>query len=374
MPPLIEGGALKGLEEVYESSLKLFLVCSLELYLSLLLVVSFFESPDASKRDQQELQTTYMMAWVPLVCAVVVVYSDKILGKYGMDPENFDRNVMGFKIAMWVYAFVDLVIDDDMEIKHGPGLHVAVIFCLCDMVRFKMEASRLIYDDEELEEEVDRLANMVIEALEHSDDESAFKHAVREVIQKNREESPAVEMQSTGVWNKPSALKPSTKSADASERQNPYRNVQEDDRTSYGTIDIASLAAIQKELQIPVVFKASFDKANRQDLKSYRGPGLERGLKMLQHVKQETGLPVLTDVHETYQVAPVAEVADIIQIPAFLSRQTDLLVAAARSGRLVNLKKGQMLSAETMVRSLTWFDRALLPATRANVTLQPLLL
>ncbi|KAE8951239.1 hypothetical protein PR003_g34901, partial [Phytophthora rubi] len=101
--------------------------------------------------------------------------------------------------------------------------------------------------------------------------------------------------------------------------------------------------------QIPVVFKASFDKANRQDLKSYRGPGLERGLEMLRQVKETTGLPVLTDVHETHQVAPVAKVADIIQIPAFLSRQTDLLVAAANSGRLVNLKKGQMLSAETML-------------------------
>lgn len=109
------------------------------------------------------------------------------------------------------------------------------------------------------------------------------------------------------------------------------------------------LKIIQKDLDIPVIFKASFDKANRQDLKSYRGPGLERGLEMLDHVKRTTGLPVLTDVHETHQVAPVAEVADVIQIPAFLSRQTDLLVAAARSGRLVNLKKGQMLSAETML-------------------------
>ncbi|KAF4320422.1 hypothetical protein BBO99_00005772 [Phytophthora kernoviae] len=109
------------------------------------------------------------------------------------------------------------------------------------------------------------------------------------------------------------------------------------------------LAAVKKDLQIPVIFKASFDKANRQDLMSYRGPGLERGLEMLRNVKEATGLPVLTDVHETHQVAPVAQVADIIQIPAFLSRQTDLLVEAARSGRLVNLKKGQMLSAETMV-------------------------
>ncbi|KAI9913536.1 hypothetical protein PsorP6_005133 [Peronosclerospora sorghi] len=109
------------------------------------------------------------------------------------------------------------------------------------------------------------------------------------------------------------------------------------------------LATLQRRLQIPIVFKASFDKANRQDLKSYRGPGLERGLEMLKKVRETTGLPVLTDVHETHQVVKVAEVADIIQIPAFLSRQTDLLVAAANSGRLVNLKKGQMLSAETML-------------------------
>ncbi|CAI5717332.1 unnamed protein product [Hyaloperonospora brassicae] len=115
-------------------------------------------------------------------------------------------------------------------------------------------------------------------------------------------------------------------------------------------LDIAHrLAAVQQRLDIPVVFKGSFDKANRQDLTSYRGPGLQRGLEMLQLVKDGTGLPVLTDVHETHQVATVAEVADIIQIPAFLCRQTDLLVSAAKSGRLVNLKKGQMLSAETML-------------------------
>ncbi|GMF24428.1 unnamed protein product [Phytophthora lilii] len=136
----------------------------------------------------------------------------------------------------------------------------------------------------------------------------------------------------------------------------PVRGVAEEEK-AYDTrkshlcvfIVVASLAAVQRDQQIPVIFKASFDKANRQDLKSYRGPGLERGLEMLRQVKETTGLPVLTDVHETHQVAPVAEVADIIQIPAFLSRQTDLLVAAANSGRVVNLKKGQMLSAETML-------------------------
>ncbi|KAJ0412237.1 hypothetical protein ATCC90586_006623 [Pythium insidiosum] len=101
------------------------------------------------------------------------------------------------------------------------------------------------------------------------------------------------------------------------------------------------LAQLQHELEIPVIFKASFDKANRQDL--------QRGLEILQDVKDATGLPVLTDVHETAQVARVAEVVDVLQIPAFLSRQTDLVVAAAQSGRLVNMKKGQMLSVDTML-------------------------
>ncbi|RHY78438.1 hypothetical protein DYB34_010890, partial [Aphanomyces astaci] len=112
------------------------------------------------------------------------------------------------------------------------------------------------------------------------------------------------------------------------------------------------LKDIRDDLGIPVVFKASFDKANRQDLASYRGPGLEDGLKLLQHVKATTGLPLLTDVHETYQVASVAKVVDIVQIPAYLCRQTDLLVAAAQTGKLVNIKKGQMTSADTMVRAL----------------------
>ncbi|KAF0694120.1 Aste57867_14979 [Aphanomyces stellatus] len=109
------------------------------------------------------------------------------------------------------------------------------------------------------------------------------------------------------------------------------------------------LKEIGADLSIPVVFKASFDKANRQDLTSFRGPGLDDGLKLLQHVKDTTGLPILTDVHETYQVERVAQVADIVQIPAYLCRQTDLLVAAARSGRLVNIKKGQMTAPETML-------------------------
>ena len=95
---------------------------------------------------------------------------------------------------------------------------------------------------------------------------------------------------------------------------------------------------------IPVIFKASFDKANRSSINSFRGPGLEKGLEILQEVKDETGLPVLTDIHLPEQAEPVAQVCDIIQIPAFLCRQTDLLVAAGETGRIVNVKKGQFLA------------------------------
>jgi len=104
------------------------------------------------------------------------------------------------------------------------------------------------------------------------------------------------------------------------------------------------LAGVARRLRIPYIFKASFDKANRTSLRSYRGPGLERGLQILARVKREIGVPVLTDVHEPAQVAPVAEVSDVIQIPAFLCRQTDLLVEAGRSRAVVNIKKGQFLS------------------------------
>ncbi len=102
--------------------------------------------------------------------------------------------------------------------------------------------------------------------------------------------------------------------------------------------DIATRAGV------PLVFKASFDKANRTSLASFRGPGLDEGLRVLGEVKARTGLPVLTDVHEPWQAEAVAAVADVLQIPAFLSRQTDLLVAAARTGRAVNIKKGQFLA------------------------------
>jgi 2-dehydro-3-deoxyphosphooctonate aldolase (KDO 8-P synthase) len=106
------------------------------------------------------------------------------------------------------------------------------------------------------------------------------------------------------------------------------------------------LRAAGEELGVPLIFKASYDKANRSSAASYRGPGLETGLRILAKIKQQTGLPILTDVHEVAHVAPAAEVCDVLQIPAFLSRQTDLLIAAGRSGRVVNVKKGQFLSPQ----------------------------
>jgi len=109
-----------------------------------------------------------------------------------------------------------------------------------------------------------------------------------------------------------------------------------------------AIAAIAKRVGLPYVFKASFDKANRTSASSFRGPGLTEGLKALQGVKDALGVPVLTDIHSPEQAAPVAEVADVLQIPAFLSRQTDLIVAAAKTGRVVNIKKGQFLAPKDM--------------------------
>ena len=108
------------------------------------------------------------------------------------------------------------------------------------------------------------------------------------------------------------------------------------------------VADVAQRHGLPAVFKCSFDKANRTSGKSFRGPGLEHGLRILSRVKQETGLPVLTDVHEAAQCVPVAEVVDVLQVPAFLSRQTDLLLAAGRTGRAVNVKKGQFLAPGDM--------------------------
>jgi 2-dehydro-3-deoxyphosphooctonate aldolase (KDO 8-P synthase) len=104
------------------------------------------------------------------------------------------------------------------------------------------------------------------------------------------------------------------------------------------------LGAIASELGVPYVFKASYDKANRTSLSSFRGPGLQEGLRILKAIKKKTGLAILTDVHDLSEVGPAAEVCDILQIPAFLCRQTDLLIAAGQTGRVVNVKKGQFLS------------------------------
>ncbi len=108
------------------------------------------------------------------------------------------------------------------------------------------------------------------------------------------------------------------------------------------------LSRLRETLDIDIYFKASFDKANRTSLHSFRGPGMEKGLQMLQQIKEHYHLPVLTDIHESYQAAPVADVCDVLQIPAFLCRQTDLLVAAAKTGRIVNIKKAQFLSGKDM--------------------------
>ena len=110
----------------------------------------------------------------------------------------------------------------------------------------------------------------------------------------------------------------------------------------------SELVRLRDELDIEVYFKSSFDKANRTSLSSYRGPGLERGLEMLARIKEKYALPLLTDIHEAWQAEPAAKVVDVLQIPAFLCRQTDLLVAAAQTGCIVNIKKAQFLSGEDM--------------------------
>ena len=108
------------------------------------------------------------------------------------------------------------------------------------------------------------------------------------------------------------------------------------------------LVRINRELDTDIIFKASFDKANRTSISSFRGPGMEKGLQMLADIKSRYGLKLLTDIHESYQASPVGEVVDVIQIPAFLCRQTDLLVAAAKTGKTVNIKKAQFLSGKDM--------------------------
>lgn len=108
------------------------------------------------------------------------------------------------------------------------------------------------------------------------------------------------------------------------------------------------LVEINQKLEVDIIFKASFDKANRTSISSFRGPGLEKGLEMLANVKSKYGLKLLTDIHESYQAEAVGQVVDVLQIPAFLCRQTDLLVAAAKTGKVVNIKKAQFLSGSDM--------------------------
>ena len=110
-----------------------------------------------------------------------------------------------------------------------------------------------------------------------------------------------------------------------------------------------------EDLDIPLVFKASFDKANRSSIESFRGPGLEDGIRWLEDIKEQLSLPIITDVHEVVQVKPVAEVADVIQLPAFLSRQTDLIAAMAATNRPINIKKAQFLAPEEMIYILQKF-------------------
>lgn len=105
-----------------------------------------------------------------------------------------------------------------------------------------------------------------------------------------------------------------------------------------------AISDVCRRLDIPFVFKASFDKANRTSLQSYRGPGMHEGLRILKRVKEDLGLFILTDIHESWQAEPVAEIVDVIQIPAFLCRQTDLLIAAGQTGRVINIKKGQFMA------------------------------
>lgn len=109
-----------------------------------------------------------------------------------------------------------------------------------------------------------------------------------------------------------------------------------------------SMARICRKVDIPFIFKASYDKANRSSIDSFRGPGLDKGLAILHEVRQETGIPVLSDVHTPDQITPAAQVLDVLQIPAFLCRQTDLLLSAAQTNRCVNIKKGQFMSPEEM--------------------------
>jgi 2-dehydro-3-deoxyphosphooctonate aldolase (KDO 8-P synthase) len=133
-------------------------------------------------------------------------------------------------------------------------------------------------------------------------------------------------------------------------------NVLESKSLAYRTCE--EFQRVTRKLGISYVFKASFDKANRSSIHSYRGPGLEDGLRILEYVRNEMGVPVITDVHEPYQASLVAEVADVLQLPAFLARQTDLVSALAKTGRPINIKKPQFLSPNQMVNVIEKFKES----------------
>ena len=133
-------------------------------------------------------------------------------------------------------------------------------------------------------------------------------------------------------------------------------NVLESKELAFGACE--EYVRVTDKLGVPFVFKASFDKANRSSIRSFRGPGLEEGLRILEAVKSTFGVPVITDVHEPWQAAPVAEVVDVLQLPAFLARQTDLVEALARTGRAINIKKPQFLSPAQVVNIVEKFVEA----------------
>ena len=120
----------------------------------------------------------------------------------------------------------------------------------------------------------------------------------------------------------------------------------------------SEIKIISEKLDLPIIFKSSFDKANRTSIKSFRGPGIDKGMRILNDVTDETGLSILTDIHTADQAGVVAEIADVIQIPAFLSRQTDLLVAASKTGKTVNIKKGQFLAPKEMLNIINKFEHS----------------
>ncbi|KAI9913538.1 hypothetical protein PsorP6_005132 [Peronosclerospora sorghi] len=171
--------------KLYETSVNPFVMCTLELYLSLLLMVSLFHSPDPDLEDIRELQTTYHMGWVPVLSTVTLLHGAKLLGQYGPDPENFDRNLLKLKIAMWIYAFTELVVDKKMVVKSDP-------------------------------------------AFTNEDHETMFKHAVRDVILRQREQSMAATMQEF-------VDEAATRSSYENQNSIPIEH-QESETTKYGTL------------------------------------------------------------------------------------------------------------------------------------------